>query len=82
MKLTYVGPHDMVEVPLSHGRVLVARGQSADFGDAVAESLLAQGDAHWKSEGKPAEPKGGKKNDGKNADGNDEMNDAMKEEVV
>lgn len=48
MMLTYTGPHSGVEVLTPGGRrVVVARGGRADFPEAVAEDLLAQGEDHW-----------------------------------
>lgn len=43
MRIEYHGPHDGVEVPLADGRVIeVMRGQSAEFPEEVAKSLLEQ----------------------------------------
>jgi hypothetical protein len=59
MKVTYVGPHDAVEVPLPDGSVeLVEReGKPLSTSDAHAKSLLEQ-DGNWK----PAEPAKSKQN--------------------
>lgn len=48
-QLTYVGPHDAVEVA---GQV-VAQGESAPFPDALAKSLLEQTD-NWQPVKAPA----------------------------
>jgi hypothetical protein len=48
MELTYVGPHDGVDVTLLDGsEVTVMRGASETFAEEIAASLLAQGEAHW-----------------------------------
>lgn len=45
MKLTYVGRHDAVDVPLPDGREpTVENGGQFDFPADIAEQLLAQGD--------------------------------------
>jgi len=47
MKLTYVGPHDGVDVPLPDGsEPTVKHGESRDFPEEIAASLLEQGD-NW-----------------------------------
>lgn len=53
MKITYMGPHDGVDVPLADGRVLTAmHGVPAAFPDEVAKSLLANGE--WSPADEPA----------------------------
>lgn len=49
MKLTYVGPHEAVSVPLPEdgGVVTVERGKQAEFPSETAASLLDQGSDHW-----------------------------------
>jgi len=59
VKITYMGPHDGVDVPLADGRTLTAmHGEPTAFPDEVAKSLLANGE--WKSADEPA-PKTTKK---------------------
>lgn len=48
MLLTYHGPHSgAVVINPGGGRVVVARGERADFPESVAMSLLEQGEDHW-----------------------------------
>ncbi len=47
MRLTYVGPHDGVDVALATRDVTVMRGESEEFAEPIAESLLAQGPEYW-----------------------------------
>lgn len=64
MQIVYVGPHDGVDVAVSaDASVTVMNGQSADFPPDVAESLLAQGDAHWREKA-PFEAANWKKKEG------------------
>lgn len=59
MKITYMGPHDGVDVPLADGRVLTAmHGEPTAFPNEVAKSLLINGE--WESGDEPA-PKTTKK---------------------
>lgn len=59
MKITYLGPHDGVDVPLADGRVLTAmHGEPTAFPDEVAKSLLMNGE--WRPTDEPA-PKNTKK---------------------
>lgn len=59
MKITYLGPHDGVDVPLADGRVLTAmHGEPTAFPDEVAKSLLVNGE--WIADEPPA-PKNTKK---------------------
>jgi len=59
VKITYLGPHDGVDVPLADGRVLTAmHGEPTDFPDEVAKSLLMNGE--WRPADEPA-PKNTKK---------------------
>lgn len=59
MKITYMGPHDGVDVPLADGRTLTAmHGEPAAFPDEVAKSLLMNGE--WTPADEPA-PKNTKK---------------------
>ena len=58
MQLTYVGPHDAVDVPLKRGgKVTVKRDESESIPSEIAESLLEQGDSHWVATKPPAAPK-------------------------
>lgn len=53
MKITYMGPHDGVDVPLADGRVLTAmHGEPTAFPNEVAKSLLINGE--WVSADEPA----------------------------
>ncbi len=48
MRLTYIGGIDSVDVPLEYGgEVTVARGETADFPDELAQRMLEQSDI-WK----------------------------------
>jgi hypothetical protein len=54
VKLVYVGPHGVVDVPLPHGGWAEARwGEEFDVPDSLGERLLDQ-PSNWK---KAAEPK-------------------------
>jgi hypothetical protein len=51
MRLTYVGPHDAVEVQLPDGEFIVAeRNKPVEIPDAVAKSLAKQDG--WKTKTK------------------------------
>jgi hypothetical protein len=53
--VTYVGPHDGVDVE-REGAFLatVMRGESHEFADGIADSLLAQGSDNWKLTAAPS----------------------------
>lgn len=65
MKLTYIGGHDAVVVPLPYGgEVEVERGGVVEVPDSLGESLLEQ-ESNW-------QPVADKKKPGKPADGGDD----------
>lgn len=54
MKLTYIGPHDGVELVLPDGRVVdVARGSTVEVDDEHGASLLEQ-QTNWERAGQRA----------------------------
>lgn len=58
MKLTYVGPHDAVRVPLpTGGSPEVERGGDIDVPDSYAERLLEQPSNWQRAKTKPAAAK-------------------------